>query len=85
VKGQTRRSVADERMTRGEGRDTIRQALASTCGRRAVTRCCLVRDHGRRFACRVMDAGACENQRARGVAADAGGGSCLPNPCGTPQ
>lgn len=63
------------------GRANIKRAQQSTCGRRAVTRCCVTGGTDQPSTCRVLRSDACEVRRANDTARNLGAGSCLPSPC----
>jgi len=60
------------------GRAALRHARRSTCGRPLLTRCCIPAAGGR---CRLVPASHCDWLARPGRAADAGPGSCVPDPC----
>jgi hypothetical protein len=65
-----------------DGRAIAKAARASTCGHATRVRCCVLFPEKGTGLCRVMDELRCDGEMLRTEAVvDAGGGSCLPNPC----
>jgi hypothetical protein len=78
-----RREAGD--LSARKGRAVAKAARASTCGRPTWVRCCIAFPEKGTGSCRVMDALRCDAELVRTEhVADAGPGSCLPNPCDVP-
>jgi hypothetical protein len=83
VRAEARRRFGTRRAGRAARRSAVAVARQSSCGRDAVTRCCVYDGPADGTgSCQIMQVSGCATRQASGVAEDVGPGSCVPSPCG---